>query len=115
MFGYVKAHTPELKVAEYEYYRSVYCGLCRSMGKCTGQCSRLTLSYDFAFLALVRIALSDEKVGFKRRRCVAHPVRKRSMMEPNSVLEYCAYAAALLSYHKLSDDIADEKGLKRIH
>ncbi|MBO5845386.1 MAG: hypothetical protein J6Q77_01950 [Clostridia bacterium] len=114
MFGYVKTYTPEMKVADYEYYRGAYCGLCRSMGKCTGQCSRMTLSYDFAFLALIRLSLSGEKVCFKRRRCIAHPLSKRSMMERNSELDYCSYAAALLTYHKLNDDISDESGKKRL-
>ncbi|MBO5416002.1 MAG: hypothetical protein J6A83_05170 [Clostridia bacterium] len=113
MFGYVKTYTPELKVVDYEYYRGAYCGLCRAMGKCTGQCSRMTLSYDFAFLALLRLSLSGEKVSFSKRRCVAHPLRKRNMMDRNRELDYCAYAAALLSYHKLADDISDEKGAKR--
>ena len=114
MFGYIKTHTSELKVGEYEYYRAAYCGLCRSMGKCTGQCSRLTLSYDFAFLTLVRLALSGDTVGFSRRRCMVHPIRKRKMMDSNATLEYCSYAAALLSYHKLIDDISDERGAKRL-
>ena len=113
MFGYVRTHTPEMKVSEYEYYRAAYCGLCRSMGKCTGQCSRMTLSYDFAFLALVRLALSGEKTEIKKRRCIAHPLRKRAMMERNPELDFCAYAAALLTYHKLADDITDERGAKR--
>ena len=64
MFGYIRPHTPELRVREYEYYKAVYCGLCRSMGKCTGQCSRMTLSYDFAFLSLVRMALSATAPAF---------------------------------------------------
>lgn len=113
MFGYVKTHTPELKVSDYEYYRGAYCGLCRAMGKCTGQCSRMTLSYDFAFLALLRLALSGDEVSFSKRRCIAHPLRKRNMMDINPQLEYCAYAAALLTYHKLSDDLVDERGGKK--
>ena len=114
MFGYVRAHTPELRMAEYEYYRGAYCGLCRAMGKCTGQCSRLTLSYDFAFLALVKLALSKEQVSFKQKRCLAHPLKKRNSMETNNALCHSAYSAALLSYHKLKDDISDEKGLKKL-
>ena len=47
MFGYIKPHSPELKVREDAYYRGVYCGLCRAMGRCTGCLSRFTLSYDF--------------------------------------------------------------------
>ena len=36
MFGYVTANKPEMKIREYEYYRGVYCGLCRALGKCGG-------------------------------------------------------------------------------
>ena len=114
MFGYVKTHTPEMKVSEYEYYRAAYCGLCRSMGKCTGQCSRMTLSYDFAFLALVRQALAGECPCVERKRCIAHPLRRRSMMKRDGQLDFCAYAAAILTYHKLADDISDESGGKRM-
>ena len=52
MFGYIRPFYSELRIREYHYYRGVYCGLCRAQGRCTGQCSRMTLSYDFAFLAL---------------------------------------------------------------
>ncbi len=114
MFGYVKAFAPELKVREQEYYRGTYCGLCRTMGKCTGQCSRLSLSYDFAFLALVRILISGEKPEFEKKICPAHPLKRTISMKRSPQLDYCAYAAALLSYHKLKDDINDEKGAHRM-
>ena len=113
VFGYVRAKSSELKVREYETYRGVYCGLCRAMGKCTGQCSRMTLSYDFAFLALVRICLENTPVRSSQRRCFMHPLKKRNMMERNDALDYCARAAAILNYHKIKDDLADEKGLKK--
>ena len=114
MFGYVRAYKPELKVKEYELYRASYCGLCRSMGKCTGQCSRMTLSYDFAFLAIFRFALLDEELRFDKKRCIAHPLEKRTFVENNPTLEYCAGAAALLNYHKVIDDLGDEKGRKKL-
>ncbi len=114
MFGYVKVHQAELKVKEYEFYRGTYCGLCRSMGKCTGQCSRLTLSYDFAFLALVRLAFLKNEITFSQGRCIAHPLKKRNYMKHNPTLAYCAGAAALLNYHKIADDLADESGLKKL-
>lgn len=109
MFGYVRIKKSELLVREYEYYRAAYCGLCRSMGKCTGQCSRLTLSYDFAFLALVRMMLQKTEPAFKRRRCPVHPLHPRMMMEPNDELSFAADAAALLAYEKCRDDIADSR------
>ena len=114
MFGYVKVHKPELKVKEYELYRSAYCGLCRSMGKCTGQCSRMTLSYDFVFLALVRMSLEKSNPEFDKKTCIAHPFRKRSYIKNDPVLEYCSGAAALLNYHKIADDLSDEKGIRRL-
>ena len=114
MFGYIRTDTPELRVRENEYYRAVYCGLCRAQGKCTGQCSRMTLSYDIAFLALLRIAMAGEPVAIKRGTCIAHPFRKRNYVERCSALEYCAYAAAILAYGKTVDDINDEKGAKRL-
>lgn len=114
MFGYVRAYMPELKMREYEYYRAVYCGLCRANGRVTGCMSRLSLSYDFVFLALIRIALSDVNPTFKYRRCAAHPTKKRNEMIPNSELEFCARAGALLTYHKLCDDLNDETGRRRI-
>lgn len=107
MFGYVKVSKGELRVSEYEYYRAAYCGLCRSMGKCTGQCSRLTLSYDISFLSQVRMALCNVTPTFKKRRCLLHPFRSRMMMEPNAALCYAADASALLAYEKCRDDKAD--------
>ena len=114
MYGYLRTHTPELKVREQEYYRAVYCGLCRTMGKCTGQCSRMTLSYDFTLFALVRMALTGEKIGLHPRRCMVHPFKKRPMAMTNPDLALCAYASAILSHYKVKDDLHDERGGKRI-
>ena len=110
----MKVNSAELKVKEYEMYRGAYCGLCRSMGKCTGQCSRMMLSYDFTFLVALRICLENTEISFRQRRCFAHPLSKRSVMEPNPVLEYCARSAAILGYHKIRDDLSDERGLKKL-
>ena len=113
MFGYIKPYQPELRVCELETYKSVYCGLCRSMGRHTGAVSRLTLSYDFAFLAIVRMVLCDIKPNHKVRRCLVHPLKKKPMCEDNEALAYSAAAAAILTECKIDDDIADEKGMKR--
>lgn len=114
MFGYIRTYAPELKVREHESYRAAYCGLCREMGRCTGCTSRLTLSYDFVFLALLRLCVTGEEPIFRARRCAVHPFRKRSSMESNRALEHCARCAALLNYWKIRDDRADERGIKRL-
>ena len=33
MFGYVEIDKPELKIREYELFRSYYCSLCKSLGR----------------------------------------------------------------------------------
>lgn len=114
MFGYVRVESPELKVKEYECYRATYCGLCRAMGKCTGQCSRMTLSYDIAFLAICRMALLGEAPRYEQKRCFVHPLRRRNVQKRTDTLDYCAGAAALLTYHRIRDDLCDERGGKRI-
>ena len=114
MFGYIRADKPEMRLREYEYYKGVYCGLCRALGKCGGQCARMTLSYDFAFMALVRMAVEESAPTFKARRCIAHPAKKHPVAENSDILEFCAAASLLLSYHKVKDDIADEKGRKKL-
>ena len=113
MYGYIRIHAPELKVREQEYYRAVYCGLCRSMGKYTGQCSRMTLSYDMTLFALVRMALTGEKPAVSPRRCIVHPLHRRPMVTPNDGLAFSAYTSAILAYHKVKDDGRDERGFKR--
>ena len=69
MFGYVLIDKPSLRVREYDYYRATYCGLCHAMGKCTGCVSRLTLSYDVTFFALVREMLEGTRVEIVKKRC----------------------------------------------
>ncbi len=114
MFGYIRTDVPEMRVRENEYYRAIYCGLCRAQGKCTGQCSRFTLNYDIVFLALLRLAVEGERVEIKRAPCIAHPFRKRAYVAYCEPLAYCSYAAAILTHGKVIDDIYDEKGLKKI-
>ena len=114
MLGYVRTDAQELRVREHQYYRALYCGLCHRMGKCTGACSRMTLHYDFVFLATLRLALTGEATGIQKKRCLIHPLRRRPAVEGCRALDYCADASALLVHHKLMDDRADERGFKRL-
>lgn len=114
MFGYIKPVVGELKVKEHEFYRAAYCGLCRVLGKKGGMLS-LTLSYDFVFLAIVRMAVQDEPdVRIDRARCAAHPFKKRAYLKSNAALEHTAVSAALLLYYNILDDINDGRGIKKL-
>ena len=107
MFGYVKAHKPELKIREHDAYCGTYCGLCRAMKKTTGALSCLTLNYDFVFLCLVRSVLEKENMKTEYKRCIVHPLKKRPMLSLSPTLTYCAKASAALTYHKAKDDMSD--------
>lgn len=113
MFGYVRPLTGELRVRENEMFRAVYCGLCRAMGRHTGCASRMTLSYDFVFLCVIRAALTKTCFVPEPHRCAVHPLRARPMAQDCAVFSYCAKAAALLTYAKVQDDIRDERGARR--
>lgn len=114
MFGYIRPLVGQMLVSENEFYRALYCGLCRSMGRHTGCASRFTLSYDFVFLCAYRAAIEGVKFTQHAHRCAVHPVKKRPMADDNGVFAYAASAAAILNAAKLADDAADETGAKRL-
>ncbi len=114
MFGYVQPDKPQLRLWEYEQYRAVYCGLCRSMGRHTGTLSRLALNYDYVFLAMIRSAMLGIEPDIVPSVCALHPLKKRAIAKDDEALEYCAKVSILLLYHKLRDDIADSRAAKRL-
>lgn len=114
MFGYVQTYRPDLKVREDMWYQGVYCGLCRVLGKRYGLLARMTLNYDFTFLALFRMSLSNTQGEAEQRRCFVHPLRKRMCVKANAQMEFAADAAQLLVYYKWQDTVRDEKALKRL-
>ena len=56
MFGYVTVNQNELKLREFDHYRSYYCGVCCDLRDAYGKRGQLTLSYDTTFLARERSA-----------------------------------------------------------
>lgn len=113
VFGYIRVRESELRVRELSLYRAAYCGLCRSLGRECGQVSRIYLSYDLTFMALVRAALAGETFRVGEHRCPVHPARKRPMVEPCPSIRFCAAAHAVMTRGKALDDLRDEKGTKR--
>lgn len=114
MFGYVKAYKPEMKVKDYEVYKGVYCSLCRQLGRDYGLMARMALSYDFAFLALLRMSVSGTCPGFDQGRCPFNPMAKchYCRSDPDRALEISAACVVIMTYYKLRDNIADSSRLK---
>ncbi len=113
MFGYIKPLKGELKVKEFEFYKAAYCGLCRAL-KQKSRILPFTLSYDFVFLAILKMAVAGEHPEICKIRCIAHPIRKnKPALAVTPALEDTARAAALLVHYNIRDDVADHKGPRK--
>lgn len=107
MFGYVSANLQELQESEKRRYQAVYCGLCRNIRTCAGQCARLTLSYDMTFLALLLMSLYEPEENGGPNACALHPIRKRPWID-NTCIAYSADMNVALAYYKCLDDWQDD-------
>ena len=112
MFGYIRPDKPDLLVREFTRYRSVYCGICKEIGRTYGQLPRVATGYDLTFLALLLIALSDETTQETAEGCVLNPVVKRPIARGGAAIPLCAALSVLLAYHKADDDVRDSRSLK---
>lgn len=114
MFGYVRPFKPELKMCEYDVYQGIYCGLCKQLGRDYGQFARMTLSYDFAFLAMVAQGVQKESPAFKKEGCMVHPWKKRACLCSCGDLSFVSACAMVMFYYKLKDNIADSSLVKKL-
>lgn len=114
MFGYVKPFKPQMRMCEFETYKAVYCGLCKTLGRSYGFPAKMTLSYDLTFLGLLSLSLNDVPAEIINIRCAAHPLRKTPCLKTEHGLDYTAAAASILVYHKIRDDISDRRFLGKI-
>ena len=112
MLGYVKIYKDELKIKEYHVFRSYYCGLCKTLKKEYGFSSRLGLSYDFVFLALMLSSVTNAPHACRAERCIANPFQKKAVAQSNECLSYSAGVMVTLTLLKLEDDIRDEHSIK---
>lgn len=115
MFGYIQTCKEELKVREFEAYKGIYCSLCRQMGKEYGLLTRFSLSYDFTFYALLRMAREERCAGFRKGRCVFNPLAKcRFLKEISASLSLAAGVAVILVYYSIKDKLRDQAIKSRI-
>lgn len=102
----------ELKVKEFQKFKSGYCGLCHAMGKRCGLKARFLLNYDFTFLAM----LLDREPCIRADsmcRCIASPFRRRRVCKITRGFELAADASVILGFWKLRDNVQDETWMHR--
>lgn len=111
MFGYVRVYKDELKIKEYDTYKSYYCGVCKLLGKRHNQTVRLALNYDFTFLALLCDSLFDHEPTVRLEGCVKKFGKKKIVHKAQGI-DFAADMNVLFAYYKLVDDIRDSKSFK---
>lgn len=114
MLGYVRAYKPNITFAQYDIYKGVYCSLCKQIGKRYGLIARMTLSYDFTFFALFRLAIKNECTAFHKSRCSFNPLKKcLACNKNNEEIQLAADVSMLTVYYKYIDNLNDTKGIKK--
>ena len=107
MFGYVKTDIPNMYVKDTILYKAMYCGLCKGIGKVSGQRARLVLNYDLTFLSVLLHNLSDIDVKIEKQRCIAHQIKKRPVAVPDKLTEKIGAFNVILAKYKILDDVID--------
>lgn len=107
MFGYVRPNKAELLVREFTRYRSVYCGICKEIGRTYGQLPRIALTYDITMLGVFLISLMDETPNEKMEACILNPLLKKPFIYDNEAIRRCAALSVLLTASKFQDEIQD--------
>lgn len=110
MFGYITPNLSILDDVQRTRYRSMYCGLCRTLRLRHGFSGTLTLSNDLTFLVLLLNSLYEPGEFSGQERCVAHPVKRHNFIvsEP---FEYAADMNVALAYHKCMDNWRDDRNI----
>ena len=107
MFGYIRPLKGELKVREYENYRALYCGMCHTLAHRCGALTRLTVNYEFTFLAML-LWDTEDSLCYIHRRCVVSPFRKRRCCSvQTAALEQAVDRSMILSWWQLQDSRRD--------
>ena len=115
MFGYVRVDRANLLGKEYDTYKSIYCALCKQLGKDYSVFARLILSYDCTFYAMLILSLADKDPTFYNARCRFNPIKKCAYAKTDSkALSLAAALSVSSAYYKLRDNLADSPWYKQI-
>lgn len=112
MFGRVIANKGELKIKEFDTYRSHYCGLCYVLRK-RGLFTSLCLNYDMTFLSILLNSLYEPNNNVRNARCICHMCHKHKETR-DKYTPYVADMNILLAYYKCLDDFHDDKNVVKL-
>ena len=108
MFGYIIPLKNELKVKDFDKFRTYYCSICSEIKNKFGNIPRLGLNYDTTFFSILLDGLSVENSKKFTFSCIRHPLEKREFFYSNAI-SYASDLNISLIYYKLLDDKLDNK------
>lgn len=111
MYGYVLPDIDKLDMQDFVFYRSVFCGVCKSIGKRLGTLARLATGYDMTFLCIAIANHINVPFDFEDCRCIAS-AKKHTIAMESTLVDKIADLSVILAYYKIDDDIRDDKGAK---
>lgn len=108
MFGYVRPEKSMLLMRDFARYRSIYCGLCKTVSARGGQIPRLAVTYDMTFLALLLLSFSKDDSETCSEACILNPLKKKPIAKAHPALDFAADMTCLLAYLAAQDERRDE-------
>lgn len=112
MFGYLKPDLPYLYLKDDKLFKGLYCAVCKSIGANCSTMSRMTLTYDMAFLSAFCHNVMGVDVELKNEHCCIHPITKRPIATRTDISAKTACINVLLAKYKIEDDVIDKTGSK---
>lgn len=115
MFGYIRIYKPYMRFYEYDRYKSVYCTLCKQIGKTYGPFAKFLLNYDYTFVAMIMLELERTEISCGKGRCTFNPLyRCPKCVAQTKAFDLTAALTAIMFYHKLRDNISDSSFFGKI-
>lgn len=97
-----------MRFYEYDRYKSVYCTLCKQIGKTYGPFAKFLLSYDYTFVAMLKLEFEQTDIQCGKGRCTFNPLYKcPKCVAKTEAFDLTAALTAVMFYHKLRDNVND--------
>ena len=104
-----------MRFYEYDRYKSVYCTLCKQIGKTYGPFAKFLLNYDYTFVAMIMLELERTEISCGKGRCTFNPLyRCPKCVAQTKAFDLTAALTAIMFYHKLRDNISDSSFFGKI-
>ncbi len=115
MFGYIRIYKPQMRFYEYDRYKSVYCTLCKQIGKSYGLFAKFLLNYDYTFLTMLKLEFEQAEVSCGKGRCTFNPLYKcPKCIAESDAFKFTSDLTAIMFYHKLRDNVNDARFFGKI-